>query len=183
MSAQIGDSEENPENDGGDEHGNQGGEADLVKNSAHDVESTANEAEKEVFHGEVEEHGDAGEHGGEIPFSLFKEGLNALHEKAHESEEKDGVAKLHVLDLAVVNAGVAAEGVQDLLGIPEEATEKDEKQHSSCRHGSRTAGYDEREDQNTGVIPRIDRREKLLNDTAQEKEANEANVVEKHFLS
>ena len=62
MSAEIGNLEENPENEGGGEHGDEGGKSDLVENSARDVKSASNKAEKEVLDGKIEGHGHSREY-------------------------------------------------------------------------------------------------------------------------
>ena len=129
MFTKIGDLKEGPEDDWRDEHAQKSGQTDLLHDWHGEFKSTADEAKEEEFDEEVEKDCNASEDAGEIPFPLFENGLDTLHEKAHEGIENDGITKFHRLGRRMIdgieNVEIFFSGqgwVDDLLGIPEKAT-------------------------------------------------------------
>lgn len=184
MFTEIGNLEEGPENEWGNEHAQKSGQADLFHHRDRDFKTATDEAKEEKFNHEVEEDGHCGEDSRKIPFSLFEDRLDPLHEKTHESVEKNSVAELHRLSGSVINGCVNLDaffrgerGIDDLLSIPKEAPEEGEQEHAGGRNGDRSAGYDKWDEQNARVIG-AQWGEELLNNATQEKESNETDVVE-----
>jgi len=94
-----------------------------------ECELAADEGDRGIFGGEVEEHSDAGEDCGELPFSLFEEWLDALHEEADGTEEQDGIAEAQGFDLLCVDLWVAAVRAECAVCVPEKAADEGEDQH------------------------------------------------------
>ena len=67
--------------------------------------------------------------------------------------------------------------LDDVLGVPEKATEKCENQHACGGDSGGTTKDDERQDENTGTIPRGNGRQELLDDATQEEESDQADDV------
>jgi hypothetical protein len=80
----------------------------------------------------------------------------------------------------MIDDGVALFDEENLLSIPEEAAKEGESEHSGCRNGGGAAKDDEGNDEDASIKPNRDCREELLNDTAQQEEADQTDGVEKH---
>ncbi|MFT6180773.1 MAG: hypothetical protein ACJAQT_000791 [Akkermansiaceae bacterium] len=93
MSAEVGNAEEEPEDEGGDHHGEDGSGSDLFDHAVIEAEPSDDKAAEEIFHKEIEKDGNASESGREIPLPCLEKGPDALHEKAHEGVKNDGVAE------------------------------------------------------------------------------------------
>ena len=163
MTAGRGELEDDPENEGGEEHGQCTGEVNAVEGCGGEGEVATHEVDKKILGKQIKENGDTCEQGGNVPFPFAEEGLDPLHQKAHHGIEDDAVSKAQGIDGVCINLRITTLGAERVLGIPEESADECKKEHGGKIHTDGGAEKDQWQDQHTGAMQSRDRGHKLLN--------------------